>query len=263
MYSRTGNILLIAFLGYVLPYGQMSLWGYFSPSEASGLSLGELYMYTFSTILPFSMPRKPAQSRVGPHNQVILSILIGTLLGDGSAEHRSGGTRVRFHQEDSHSSYLLFLHAYVASLGYCTSTVPVIAIRINENGIVRWTIRFSTFTYTSFNWLYEGFYDNGLKGVPNWLESYLTPIALAVWIMDDGAVLPYGMKLCTNSFTKNDCYLLCVILGRLYDLDVRVHSAGVSGQWHLYVTSASMPKLASIVRPHMHPSMLYKLGQHS
>jgi hypothetical protein len=50
-----------------------------------------------------------ADKRIGPHNIDILSILFGSLLGDGHAERRikGNGTRITFYQEASHVSYLL------------------------------------------------------------------------------------------------------------------------------------------------------------
>jgi LAGLIDADG DNA endonuclease family len=47
--------------------------------------------------------------RIGPHNQEIISLIFGSLLGDGHAEKRSdnGGTRISFYQESTHLSYLL------------------------------------------------------------------------------------------------------------------------------------------------------------
>jgi hypothetical protein len=50
-----------------------------------------------------------ALNRIGPHNFEILSIIFGTLLGDGHAEHRSkgNGTRINFYQEAIHNSYLI------------------------------------------------------------------------------------------------------------------------------------------------------------
>jgi hypothetical protein len=47
--------------------------------------------------------------RIGPHNQEIISVIFGSLLGDGHAEKISenGGTRISFYQESTHLSYLL------------------------------------------------------------------------------------------------------------------------------------------------------------
>lgn len=54
--------LLIAFLGYVLPYGQMSLWG--SPICPTWYYSDTLCM----CLVPFSRPKTRANKRVGPHN---------------------------------------------------------------------------------------------------------------------------------------------------------------------------------------------------
>ena len=54
-------------------------------------------------------PRIRADKRIGPHNKLVLTIIFGSLLGDGYAERRikGNGTRITFYQEGSHVSYLL------------------------------------------------------------------------------------------------------------------------------------------------------------
>jgi len=194
----------------------------------------------------------------------VLSIIIGSLLGDASAEHRAGSTRIRFQQEHTHSGYIQHLWSLLFNLGYCSAQPPDIMTRKGAvDGEVRFIGRFSTFSFISFNWIWAGFYTNGIKGIPSWLPLYLTPLALAIWIMDDGGATGYGLKLATNSFTHEDCLRLCAILKDLYGLKVNPQGAGVPGQWHLYVHSESMEKLAQIVKPSMHPSMYYKLGRYA
>jgi ubiquinol-cytochrome c reductase cytochrome b subunit len=59
--------------------------------------------------LMFTSPRTRAIKRIGPHNIDILSIIIGSLLGDAYAEKHGLGTRICFQQEDNHSAYLYWL----------------------------------------------------------------------------------------------------------------------------------------------------------
>jgi len=62
-----------------------------------------------------------------------------------------------------------------------------------------------------------------MKIVPLKVEEYLTPLALAVWIMDysfAGAV-SYGLKIATNNFTLIEVNLLCEIINRKYELNAR------------------------------------------
>jgi len=57
------------------------------------------------------------EDRIGPHNQDILSIIIGSLLGDAHAERRKfntkneikklGNTRITFHQSSENIEYLM------------------------------------------------------------------------------------------------------------------------------------------------------------
>lgn len=36
------------------------------------------------------------------------------------------------------------------------------------------------------------------------LEFYLTPLALAIWIMDDGCNVKSGIRIATNKFSKEE-----------------------------------------------------------
>src|ERR1700728_180768 len=60
-------------------------------------------------INPSKLLRIRADKRIGPHNFDILSIIFGSLLGDGYAERRikGNGTRISFYQEGSHLSYII------------------------------------------------------------------------------------------------------------------------------------------------------------
>jgi len=81
----------------------------------------------------------------------ILSILIGSLLGDGTMERDGNGSRFAFYQEKTHGEYLLWLHKTISNLGYCKKNIPVIQTRSGKNGELRYIFRFRTYTYSSFN----------------------------------------------------------------------------------------------------------------
>jgi LAGLIDADG DNA endonuclease family len=51
--------------------------------------------------------RVRAASRIGPHNQDIVSVIVGSLLGDAYANRRSvEGTRICYRQSSIHKDYL-------------------------------------------------------------------------------------------------------------------------------------------------------------
>lgn len=203
-----------------------------------------------------------ADKRIGPHNFDILSVIFGSLLGDGHAEKRikGNGTRLSFQQEASHVTYLLWLHQIIANLGYCNILIPQITTRLGQKGKVRKIIRFHTWTYQSFNWIHSLWYENGIKKIPSNIKFYLTPLALAIWIMGDGCKSGSGLKLATNFFLYSDCLLLVSVLHENFKIKATVQKAGVLNQYHIYIWKESMVDLRKIVLPYFHSSMIYKLN---
>jgi ubiquinol-cytochrome c reductase cytochrome b subunit len=84
--------------------------------------------------------------RVGPHNKDIISIIFGSLLGDGQAEKRLSevGTRISFYQEAVHVEYLLHLHKILSESGYCNTKIPNITTSLGAKGKLKKVVRFST-----------------------------------------------------------------------------------------------------------------------
>lgn len=255
---------------YVLPYGQMSLWGTLNCLKCFINNINLYFLHSCNSpiaywIMPLLYTSKnkiKGLSRIGPHDKNISSIIFGSLLGDAHAEKRNGGlgTRISFYQESTHVSYLLWLHSVLASAGYCNKNAPKIQTRLGSKGVVRKIMRFHTWTYTSFNFIHDLFYtENQVKRVPANIAEYLSPLALAIWIMDDGAKVSKGLKFCTNSYTYSDCLLLVEVLYLNFKLKATVQSAGVPNQYVLYIWKESMPLLREIVLPYMIREMKYKI----
>ena len=272
---------------YVLPYGQMSLWGLFELAlnvyllffNYIFISLQECLSITshvsyLELVLPILTSTKDlvnnksklirirSDKRIGPHNKNILSILFGSLLGDGHAERRikGNGTRITFYQEGSHVSYLLWLHNLLANLNYCSPNIPRIQTRLGSKGIVRKYIRFNTWTYSSLNWVHDLWYINNVKIVPSTIFEFFTPLSLAIWIMDDGGKVGSGLKIATNSFSYSECLFLVKILFDIFKIKSSIQSTGIPNQYHIYIWKESIPLLREIVLPYLHSSMKYKLN---
>lgn len=276
-------ILYDAYL-YVLPYGQMSLWGLITKPQMYNICLIYLYLLVsnYSLLIfkensdyilaqrrsqrrnlytPVKLSRLKGKYRIGPHNYDVLSIIFGSLLGDAHGEKREmgTGTRIAFYQESSHVEYMLYLHNLLSSYGYCNATIPVVGTRLGIGGKVRKTVRFTTWTYTSFNWIHELWYVNGRKCVPDCISGYLTPLALAIWIMDDGGKVGKGLKFSTNSFSYKDCLKLVSALDENFGIKSSIQSAGAGNQYIIYVWKESMDILREIVNPYMVKQMRYKI----
>ena len=232
----------------------MSLWGDYCPKYIIDSS------YIYISINPIFSIINNSMKRIGPHNIYINSIIFGTLLGDGYAEKRSNGTRICFYQENTHKYYLLYLYKLVFDLGYCKIKIPKLTTRLGNFGKLRLILRFKTFTFSSFNWLHDIFYFNGKKILPsiNLLNLYLTPLALAIWIMDDGCKSSSGIKIATNNFTYNEVLILIQVLNIKYNLNTTINSAGIPDQYIIYIPKKDIKYLYKIVEKYIHPSMKYK-----
>lgn len=220
--------------------------------------------YSTKASLPFSSPKVLSTKRIGPHSHEVLSILIGSLLGDGYMEKDGHGSRFCFYQKGAHIEYVLWLHRILLEHGYCRENLPQIQSRIIRNGgeaTTHYYCRFRTFTYSSFNWIHEGFYGKKGKVVPTFVEEYLSPMALAIWIMDDGGwINNRGIKIGTNCFSLSEVKFLASILEKKYGLKVAIHSAGATNQYIIYLPKSNLPILIPLIEPHMHPLFLYKLN---
>ena len=148
-------------------------------------------------------------------------------------------------------------------MGYTNKEIPIISTRLGLNGKIRNVLRFKTFTYSSFNWIQESFYLNDIdmnkKILSPDIYNYLSPLALAIWVMDDGGKIGSGLKLCTNNFSYLEIQILSFILNSKYHLNSTVISAGYENQYNIYIPKASIPNLQNLVKPYLHPSMYYKL----
>ena len=204
-----------------------------------------------------------ASKRIGPHNEDVLSVLIGSLLGDSYGSRRSvEGTRFCYRQSIVHKEYLFWLYDFFYTRGYCSNLEPRKYTRLlkSKKNKEYFGYEFNTFTFRSFNWIYDMFYRNGKKIISSKLENYLTPLALAVWIMDDGGWANPGVSISTYNFSLDETKYLVFLLKKLYDINCTVQILKDGTQSSIYIKKESIPKLINIVLPYMHNSMYYKLG---
>jgi hypothetical protein len=131
--------------------------------------------------------------------------------------------------------------------------------------------RFKTFTYSDFNWLHSLFYrydhniNKFIKIIPNNIGDFLTPLAIAVWFMDDGKKHSSGYSFATNSFTKKEVDLICKVLNSKFSIIATPNITNyylndpTKPQYCVYVHTTSVKLFNEIVYPYIVPSMYYKL----
>lgn len=236
--------------------------------DSAGSILGPKFLYFkffYSRLkgvkLAFILPNFKPKTRIGPHNEDVISVLVGSLLGDEHAERLlSGGVRFRFRQQAKHKSYIFWLYEFFNTRGYCSNNLPVLFEQKYGDKVYQ-VYRFDTYGFSSLMWLYKLFYThNKIKIVPNNIADFLTPLALAILIMDDGTLKP-GVRIATNCFTKEEVELLTSVLKAKFNLKCTLHKN--NKKYFIQIADDSIDLLISIVRPYLLPSYLKNLSRNS
>jgi LAGLIDADG DNA endonuclease family len=188
-------------------------------------------------------------------------ILIGNILGDVYMRRFSekANTRIIFRQGSINASYLL--HLYNLYQEFVTTPPAVSSITDKNTGKIRYNLSFATLALPCFNELYEAFYLEGKKIIPNNISDLLSEVSLAYWIMDDGSFTGSGLKLHTNAFSLEELNLLIKALDKNFSIKASVNvSNREKSQFSLYISKNQMSLVKDLVIKHMHPDMLYKLN---
>jgi hypothetical protein len=104
------------------------------------------------------------------------------------------------------------------------------------------------------------FYPNGKKVVPQNIDVLLTALALAYWIADDGCFCKthHVVTLNTQGFTKEEVELLIIDLNNKWNLECTINKS--KNGFLIRIPRKSLPILQGLLKDHMPPMMLYKIG---
>ena len=98
-----------------------------------------------------------------------------------------------------------------------------------------------------------------IKIIPLNIEEYLTPLALAIWFIDDGSLFNKGAKLAINYFTFEEVNFLCKVLKRKYNIIATPNKYGKDKGHIIYIHNNSLKLFINIIKPYFLPSLYYKL----
>lgn len=187
-------------------------------------------------------------------NQFQKSVIIGTVLGDGYIRIVPG--RQHAFLEINHA---LSQREYVMWKYDVLEGVRGGAPRVRNGNGKRIAIRFTTRQSEEFTQIHSLFYNEGTKIITS--EIQLDPLALAVWFMDDGSLCRESdVYINTQQFDTNSQLILIQALKKL-DLEATLNK---DKQYkRIRFLKKSISKLFELVRPHIIPSMYYKIGLES
>jgi hypothetical protein len=196
-------------------------------------------------------------------NNEITSQLVGHLLGDGSIHYTRTSVTPYFVFTQTIKRFEYIWRVFLKLSHYC-GRVPLFNPGLRK-GIPYPFIQVMTRSYPALIPLHELFYQVSVNGnnykkvITTDLLQYLNPVSLAYWAMDDGSWTPRGFYFHTEAFTFKECYLLIAMLHYRFGLFSTIQKH--EGKPVIRIAVKSMPLFRSIVTPHFHQSMLYKLRQ--
>lgn len=188
---------------------------------------------------------------VGSLTQYQLSIIIGSILGDGYIRIIKGRKDAFLEINHSIKAREYVDWKYEALKNICKS--PPKKRTIDEK---RTAYRFYTRQHSELSILLKMFYRNKKKIIPNSLV--LNPVILAIWFMDDGSKSrKHDVYLNTQQFSLTDQKIL---LNKLRDLGLRARLNKDKKYYRIRFLKESVSKLNEIIYPYIIDSMKYKLS---
>ena len=116
------------------------------------------------------------------------AVLIGTLLGDGCLAKHGRHSRLHVKHKSEHRALAEFKRS--TFIDYVTMPLHEFDQRLGNRRYP--CVQFATRTHRVFSEWRERFYGTGRKAVPPDVADLLSPLAIAVWFMDDGAADHFG-----------------------------------------------------------------------
>jgi recombination protein RecA len=193
-----------------------------------------------------------------------IQVILGSVMGDGnlSPNRRARtGTRFRMGHGAKQAEYLNWKTSLLSNIGHSRS--------VNAKGAV-----FADFTpLPELAELHDTVYFGDGKKHLTWeYLKALTPLALAIWYMDDGSftVRSKGLQertaggtgrieIVVEAMSPGSRDRLVRYLRDTRNLDVKLISKGARQVSAIRFTTASSEKFQQLVAPYIHPSMEYKL----
>lgn len=183
-------------------------------------------------------------------------ILVGCLLGDAHLENNWSKTNYRFKisQSKQQEEYVGWKYEIFKDW---VLTEPKLHVSTNS-------MRFTTISHPDFTRFHHIFYEGRKKIVPSNVEQLISPVALAVWFMDDGNAVRkkdghvYAYNLNTQSFTFEEHLVLIDVLKKKFNFDCSINKNNES--YRLYIGVHAKDNFLDAIVDFVIPSLRYKLG---
>jgi hypothetical protein len=195
-------------------------------------------------------PREVQNRRLTQEQRAVLT---GTLLGDGCLAKHGRFHRLHIKHKAAHAALAEFKYRVFREF------ISMEPHRFDQRlGAGRYPcVQFATRTDPVFTEWHSRFYQERVKQVPDDIGCDLSPLALAVWLMDDGAADHAGVPFQTHGFGLEGSNRLAAVLREELGLESTLRRNRDS--WIVYVGASSLSRLRRLIDPHLLPEFEYKL----
>jgi hypothetical protein len=206
------------------------------------------------------------------------SILVGSILGDGSLKKKSKGPNTNANFAMKHS---------IKQKDYFMWKRNQICLEISANidvwkqtdkapsGTMVDKLRYQSGARPSLTYLHDLVHKGSIKGeyrIRRKFLNMLTPLSLAIWWCDDGSLVSNTRQgvFCTDGFTYKDMLVLDRYMKKVLHINTSIHALGLkknnifkkdgTKRYRLWIRSRDeLKKFLKIILPHIPvSSMLYK-----
>jgi recombination protein RecA len=186
-------------------------------------------------------------------------IIIGKILGDGYLETTNGITyRLKVEHNIKQKEYVFWAYRELKNI---SPSKPKLKIHKSFNRKTYKKYWFNTSYTTSLKFYGQQFYPEGKKVVPKLIHRWLTPLAFAVWFMDDGSIKSKECKgkiINTQSFDEVSLKRLRLAIESNFKIKTTLRKQKDGTQ--LYIPASEYDKLKQVIGKYTLPSLSYKLG---
>lgn len=226
-------------------YGPRRDYGYWDETEGAKLFILYFHMHEI----------------VGKHEAAlsdqVRSIILGSLLGDGSLKLHSGyvNARFSFRHSEAQKEYFFWKARELAEISADSSVFHQKKDGFGTNDKLRYQSR----ALPALTELYQLTHKRGRFEIRRHWLNLLTPKSLAIWWCDDGSIIGNGRKgvLCTDGFDKQSVERLARYLQVVWHIDTHVGAVnrqrryGAKEYYRLWFGTEELKKFLRIILPHI------------
>lgn len=192
-----------------------------------------------------------------------MSLIIGSILGDGyitKYKEKKYNSQLTIEHSEKQLDYLKWKRQLFIDFGFKVSKIYNVSRAYPS-------FRFNVILGEDGNILRHQLYPNGNKTITRHHLNYLDELGLAIWFMDDGTKQVSWKKdgscscralhISTHNFTYKEQELMVKYLKIIWNVEVKIYKDRKKFRLNINATNAKI--FINIIKPHIHPTMKYKI----